>query len=135
MGLDTECDLAIEPQVPIAALHTVSALALDPRRGALWAAAASAITDLLGFALGSLLARERVARLVGRHLGPLPRLLIWGRARDVAMVRLTGVAPFPTVAIVAGASGVPPWRFLIGTMAVTVPSAAATALLAWALGG
>jgi uncharacterized membrane protein YdjX (TVP38/TMEM64 family) len=81
------------------------------------------------------LPRARAARLAGRHLSPLARLLVRGRARDVAMVRLTGLAPFPIVAAVAGASSVPLWRFLAGTLAVTIPSAGAVALLTWLLGG
>ena len=121
--------------VPIAALHTVSALALGPGRGAFCASVAALTTDLVWFAAGRFLPRPRVARLAGRHLAPVARLLLHRRARDVAMVRLTGVAPFPTVATVAGASRMPVWRFVLGTMCVTVPSAGATALLAWALGG
>lgn len=129
------CLLGSALQVPIAALHTVSALALGPHRGTLYAIAASGTVDLLGFALGSLLPQERRARVAGRYLGPLSRLLVRGRARDVALLRLSGAAPFPTVAIVAGASRVPAWRFLAGAMCVTIPSAALTAFVAWVLGG
>jgi uncharacterized membrane protein YdjX (TVP38/TMEM64 family) len=50
-------------------------------------------------------------------------------------VRLTGLAPFPTVAVVAGASSVPLWKFLAGTLAVTIPSVAAVAFITWLLGG
>jgi uncharacterized membrane protein YdjX (TVP38/TMEM64 family) len=121
--------------VPIAALHTVSALALGPPRGTLYAIAASGTVDLLGFAVGWALPRTHLARRAGRYLGPLTRILTRARVRDVAVLRMSGAAPFPTVALVAGASRVLPWRFLAGTMCVTVPSAAFIALVAWALGG
>ena len=122
-------------QVPIAALHTVTVLSLGPWRGFYDAVAASTVTDVLAFGVAWVLPRARAARLAGRHLSPLARLLVRGRARDVAMVRLTGLAPFPTVAVVAGASSVPLWKFLGGTLAVTIPSVAAVASITWLLGG
>jgi phosphatidylserine/phosphatidylglycerophosphate/cardiolipin synthase-like enzyme/uncharacterized membrane protein YdjX (TVP38/TMEM64 family) len=121
-------------QVPIAALHTVSVLALGPARGALCAIVAATIADVLMFLTGRALPRRRLARTAGRHLGPLARLLVPGRVRDVAAVRVSGAAPFPIVALVAGTAGVPLWRFLLGSVLVTVPSALAVAWVAWALG-
>jgi len=121
-------------QVPIAALHTVSVLTLGPHRGILCAAVGAGVTDLVVFALGASLPRRYLARMAGRHFAPVIRMLVPGRVRDVAVVRLSSPAPFPTVGMVAGASSVPLWRFLVGTTVVATASAAATALVAWALG-
>jgi phospholipase D1/2 len=121
--------------VPITATHTVSALALGPRRGALCAIAGAVLTDVLAFVVGKVVSRRRLARGAGRHLVPIARLLAPGRVRDVAVVRIAGTAPFPTVGLVAGTSGVPFWRYLAGTLAVLVPSAVAVVFVTWAIGG
>ena len=121
--------------VPIAALHTVSVLALGPRWGVPCAIAGATIADAIMLSLGRLVPRRRLAALAGRHLGPLARLLVPGRVRDVAAVRMAATAPFPTVGLVAGATRVPLGRFLLGTLLVTAPCAAAVGLVAWALGG
>jgi phosphatidylserine/phosphatidylglycerophosphate/cardiolipin synthase-like enzyme len=121
--------------VPIAALHTVSVLALGTRRGVLCAIAGASVADAIVFLLGRFVPRRRLARLAGRHLRPVARLLVPGRIRDVAAVRATGTAPFPVVGLVAGATGVPLGRFLVGTLLVTAPCAAAVGLVAWMLGG
>jgi uncharacterized membrane protein YdjX (TVP38/TMEM64 family) len=55
--------------------------------------------------------------------------------RDVAAVRMSASAPFPVVGLVAGATRVPLGRFLLGTLAVTAPTATAVGLVVRALGG
>jgi phospholipase D1/2 len=121
-------------QLPIAALQTVSVLALGPARGILCATAGAGVTDVVVFALGAALPRRRLARLAGRHFVPVIRMLVPGRVRDVAIVRLSSAAPFPTVGMVAGASSVPLWRFLVGTLLVAAVSASATAGVACLVG-
>ncbi len=122
-------------QMPIAALHTVSMLVLGPRRGTLCAIAGAVFTDLVIYLVGRALPRGRLARLAGRYLGPVTRVVVRRRVRDVTIVRLSGAAPFPTVAVVAGAAGVPLWRFLAGSILAEAPCTAATALLVWSVGG
>ncbi len=121
--------------VPIAALHTVSVLTLGWPRGVACAIAAATIADTVMLGLGRLVPRPWLARVAGRHLGPVARLLVPGRVRDVAAVRASASAPFPVVGLVAGATHVPLGRFLVGTLAVTAPTAMAVGLVAWALGG
>ena len=121
--------------VPIAALHTVSMLTLGWRRGLVGAIAGATIADAVLLGVGRLVPRRRLARVAGRHVGPVARLLVPGRVRDIAAVRVSAAAPFSIVAVVAGAIGVPLARFLVGTLVVTMPCAAAVALIAWALGG
>jgi hypothetical protein len=62
------------------------------------------VTDVVVFALGAALPRRRLARVAGRYFVPVVRMLVPGRVRDVAIVRLSSAAPFPTVGMVAGAS-------------------------------
>jgi phospholipase D1/2 len=121
--------------VPVAALDTVSALVLGPRLGTLCAAGAATLAAAIGYALGRLLPRRPLARATGRYLDRVSRLLVPGRVRDVAAVRIAGAVPFPIVSMVAGASRVPFVRFLLGTVLVAAPSAAVAALVAHALGG
>jgi phosphatidylserine/phosphatidylglycerophosphate/cardiolipin synthase-like enzyme/uncharacterized membrane protein YdjX (TVP38/TMEM64 family) len=121
--------------VPIAALHTVSVLTLGSRRGVLCAIVAATIADTIMLGVGRLVPRRRLARVAGRHVAPVARLLVPGRVRDVAAVRIAAAAPFSIVGLVAGATGVPLWRFLLGTVLVTAPSAAVVGFVAWALGG
>ncbi len=121
--------------VPIAALHTVSILSLGWPRGLIGAIAGATIADAILLGFGRLVPRRRLARVAGRHLGPVARLLVPGRIRDIAAVRVSATAPFPTVGLVAGAIGVPLARYLVGTLVVTMPCAAGVALVAWALGG
>ena len=101
----------------------------------LCAIAAPVFTDLVIYLIGRALPRGRLARLAGRYLGPVTRVVVRRRVRDVTIVRLSGAAPFPTVAVVAGAAGVPLWRFLAGSILAEAPCTAATALLVWSVGG
>jgi phosphatidylserine/phosphatidylglycerophosphate/cardiolipin synthase-like enzyme/uncharacterized membrane protein YdjX (TVP38/TMEM64 family) len=121
--------------VPVAALDTVSALVLGPWVGTSCAVAGAVVAAIGGHLIGRLLPRRRLARLAGRYLDRVSRLLVPGRVRDVAAVRIAGAVPFPVVALVAGASRVPFGRFVLGTLLVAAPSAAAAATIVWLLGG
>ena len=55
--------------------------------------------------------------------------------RTLTLLRLVPVAPFTVVSVVCGALGVRLDLFLLATVAGTIPSLAAGALVVWALTG
>jgi phospholipase D1/2 len=114
--------------VPVTALVAVTVLVFGPWTGLLYAAGGSLLSAATTYGLGRALGRNVMRRLAGARLNRLSRRL--GRRGLIAVVavRLVPVAPFTIVNMVAGATHIGLFDFLLGTLLGMAPGSIAIAL-------
>jgi phospholipase D1/2 len=79
------------------------------------------ISAAVTYGIGHRLDRSLVRRLAGRRLGQVSRFLYHGGTLAIAAVRLVPLAPFAVINVVAGAMGVRPVAFLVGSALGLLP--------------
>jgi uncharacterized membrane protein YdjX (TVP38/TMEM64 family) len=107
--------------VPITLLVVVTAMAFDPAPAAGYAIAGSLASAAVTFLIGAWLGRDAVRRLGGSRINRISRRFAAGGILAVAMLRLFPLAPFTVVNVVAGASHVKLFDFLVGTLLAETP--------------
>jgi phosphatidylserine/phosphatidylglycerophosphate/cardiolipin synthase-like enzyme/uncharacterized membrane protein YdjX (TVP38/TMEM64 family) len=129
--------LADQPWVPlfVLAAYTPATLFLFPRPlitlfavvafgpwlGFIYALSGILIAALLTYAMGRRLDRSVVRRIAGRRLMRLSKLMYQRGLLAMAALRLVPLAPSLAVNIVAGAIGIRPGHFLLGTALGVLP--------------
>jgi uncharacterized membrane protein YdjX (TVP38/TMEM64 family) len=122
--------------IPTSLLVLATLLLLGPWSGFHFALGGLTGAAIAGWIAGRLAWRRGLRRVAGPHVERIARRL--GPRRDipsVASVRLFPLAPFTVVSVVCGALGVRLDRFVLATLAGTLPSLVALALLVYAFGG
>lgn len=115
--------------VPVSLLMLATVVAFGPLLGAAYALAGALASAATLFAIGRLLGREPLDRLLGERARRVADRLAAHGVLAVAVLRNLPVAPYSVVNLVAGAS---PLRFLdymLGTAIGFVPGLVAIALL------
>ncbi len=106
---------------PIILLQLATFLVFGPLMGLLYSFFGTMGYALLTFLIGRMLGRETARRLAGKHINVISRRLARHGALTLFFMRLLPIAPFTVVNVVAGASRVTLYDFLMSTLAGIVP--------------
>jgi len=106
---------------PITILIIVTSLTFGPWLGFAYALAGSLISAAATFAVGAMIGRIGLRRIVGRRLNRISRALARRGVISVAIVRTVPIAPFTLINLVAGASHIRHRDFLLGTLLGMMP--------------
>ena len=106
---------------PLVVLVAVTALVFGPWLGPLYTIVGATLSAALTFAIGRRLGRETVRRLAGRRVNDLSRRLARRGLLAIVFVRMLPIAPFSIVNVVAGASHIRWFDFLLGTVVGLLP--------------
>lgn len=114
---------------PVLVLIAATAAALGPWLGFVTAMAGVLLSALILFAIGRVLGRERLQRLLGRRAARIQERVVGKGILAVVVIRMIPIAPFSVVNVVAGASTLPLRDFLVGTLLGMTPGILAMAVL------
>lgn len=114
---------------PLLLLVAATAMALGPAEGFAVAMAGAVASAAALFLTGRLAGRRLLERLAGPGLHKLSRRLADSGIVAVATIRVVPVAPFTVVNLVAGASPIRFWDYVIGTVLGLAPGTLAFSLL------
>lgn len=106
---------------PVSVLIAGTAIVFPPVSGMFHSLAGSLAASAVTYWLGAGLGRSTIRRLAGRRLNRLSRHMASLGVLAVMFVRLVPVAPFSIINLVAGASRLPFWRFMLGTFLGMAP--------------
>ena len=107
---------------PITVLLVLTAMTFEPIVAMLYAVFGTTLGAILTYGLGRWGGRRLVHRLMGHRLKALSGRV--GRQGIVAVLalRMTPIAPFTLINVLAGATHIRPWDFVIGTALGLLPS-------------
>jgi phospholipase D1/2 len=114
---------------PVLVLIAATAAALGPWLGFVSAMVGVFLSALVLFAIGRVLGRERLQRLLGRRAARIQERVVGKGILAVVVIRMIPIAPFSVVNVVAGASTLPLRDFLVGTLLGMTPGILAMAVL------
>jgi phospholipase D1/2 len=106
---------------PLVVLVAVTALVFGPWLGPLYTVAGATMSAALTFAIGRHLGRETIRKLAGPRVNALSRRLARRGLLAIVFVRMLPIAPFSIVNVVAGASHIRWFDFLLGTVVGLLP--------------
>ena len=112
---------------PITVLIAATAAAFGPLLGFAYAVAGSLTSALITFGIGALVGREALNNVLGPRLNRIRDKIRRRGLIAVALVRLVPVAPFGVINLVAGASQIRFFDYLIGTALGMLPGIIAMA--------
>lgn len=101
--------------MPVTLLIGATGFVFPPLQAALYAITGSLASALVTYLLGRWLGRDLVRRIAGRRINQLSRRIARRGVLAVTVLRLMPVAPFTLVNLVAGASHIGLWAFLVGS--------------------
>ncbi|MFB6460335.1 VTT domain-containing protein [Bradyrhizobium tunisiense] len=114
---------------PVLVLIAATAAALGPWLGFVSAMVGVFLSALVLFAIGRVLGRERLQRLLGRRAARIQERVVGKGILAVVVIRMIPIAPFSVVNVVAGASTLPLRDFMVGTLLGMTPGILAMAVL------
>jgi uncharacterized membrane protein YdjX (TVP38/TMEM64 family) len=106
---------------PLLVLVAGTAIVFGPWLGPLYTIVGAMLSAALTFAIGRHLGRETIRRLAGRRVNDLSRRLARRGLLAIVFVRMLPIAPFSIVNVVAGASHIRWFDFLLGTLVGLLP--------------
>ena len=92
-----------------------------PWLGPVYTVAGATLSAALTFAIGRHLGRETIRRIAGHRVNELSRRLARRGLLAIVFVRMLPIAPFSIVNVVAGASHIRWFDFLLGTLVGLLP--------------
>lgn len=107
--------------LPLVLLTAITTLIYAPAPCFLYIAIGTLLGASLGYITGHFLGKKTIRRIVGSGLNNLSRHLARGGFIPVLLSRLVPLMPFNMVNLVAGASRVHYWQFILGTAAGLAP--------------
>lgn len=117
---------------PVLAMIALTAVAFEPGRAFAYAMLGCMAAAAAGYGTGYLLGRRLVARLAGRRINRVGRLIRRHGAMTVFLLRIAPVAPFGVINFASGAAHVRFRDYAIGTLLGMTPGIGAmTVLAAW----
>ncbi len=119
--------LASLAMVPLTLLAVVAGIVFEGWEAFCYVLTGAVSSSALGFLGGKLLSRGAIERLAGSRLGRLSERLASRGIMAVAVLRLVPIAPFGVFNLVAGASHLSLWHFLLGTLLGLAPGIGAIA--------
>lgn len=106
---------------PVTVLIGATAAVFGPWLGFAYAAAGALGSALATYLVGAAVGKKTLRNLLGPRLNRLRQRVARRGIITVAAVRLMPIAPFTVVNLVAGASGIPLFDYLVGTMLGMLP--------------
>jgi phospholipase D1/2 len=101
---------------PVTALIVAVAYAFNSWLAIIYSLLGSILSAIFLYAIGRQLGRKNVARLAGKRLNRMNRLISKHGVLAMAAVRMIPVAPYSVVNLAAGAVHVPVRHFVVGTL-------------------
>ncbi len=117
--------LASLAMVPLTLLAVVGGIVFSGWEAFGYVLAGAVLSAAIGFLGGRFLSRGAVEHLAGSRLGKLSQRLARRGVLAVAVLRLVPVAPFAVLNLVAGASHLGFWQFVVGSLLGLAPGLAA----------
>jgi phospholipase D1/2 len=114
---------------PVVVLIAATAAALGPWTGFVTAAVGVLSSASLCFFIGRVLGHKRLESLLGERALHLEKRIVGKGVLAVAMIRMVPVAPFSVINVLAGASRLSFFDFLLGTALGMAPGLVAMAVL------
>jgi phosphatidylserine/phosphatidylglycerophosphate/cardiolipin synthase-like enzyme/uncharacterized membrane protein YdjX (TVP38/TMEM64 family) len=114
---------------PLTLLVLDAVVVFGPVAGPAYGLVGALLSAWLSFWLGRRLGRRTVRRMAGSRVNRISRGLARGGVLGVVAVRLLPVAPFTVVNLVAGASHLRAWEFVVGTAIGLLPGLLALTVL------
>lgn len=114
---------------PVTVLIAATAIALGPVGGFGWAFVGSLLAAAVTYACGRLISPRRLERWIGTWITRVSERLRRGGVVSIMILRNVPVAPFTVVNVIAGATTIPFWDYLIGTALGMGPGIAALTIL------
>ncbi|MBB2484497.1 VTT domain-containing protein [Mitsuaria sp. WAJ17] len=115
--------------LPLVLLSMLVIAAFGPTWGMALCFAGAGLAALVSHRIGHLLGHELLLRLAGPRVRLLSETLGRRGLLAVVLMRLTPIAPFAVVNMVAGATHIRPWQMLLGTWIGMAPSTVVMGLL------
>jgi uncharacterized membrane protein YdjX (TVP38/TMEM64 family) len=106
---------------PVLILIGATAAAFGPVVGLAYAAVGSLSSAVVTYAVGLMLGRETLRKVMGPRARRLQQRIVKGGVLAVAAIRLVPIAPFSIVNLVAGASEIKLGAFMAGTILGMAP--------------
>ena len=114
---------------PLTLLVLDAVVVFGPVSGPMYGLVGALLSAWLSFWLGRRLGRRTVRRMAGSRVNRISRGLARGGVLGVVAVRLLPVAPYTVVNLVAGASHLRAWEFIVGTGVGLLPGLLALTVL------
>jgi uncharacterized membrane protein YdjX (TVP38/TMEM64 family) len=106
---------------PVLMLIAASAAAFGPWFGFAYAALGALASALVGYSIGAVVGKKPLRNILGPRLNRVRQRIARRGVITVATIRLVPIAPFTVVNLVAGASGIPVFDFIAGTLLGLLP--------------
>jgi uncharacterized membrane protein YdjX (TVP38/TMEM64 family) len=106
---------------PVTVLIAATAAAFGPWLGFAYAGLGALGSALAGYAVGAMIGKKTLRDLLGPRLNRVRQRVAKRGVIAVAAVRMVPVAPFTVVNMVAGASSIPVFDYLAGTLLGMLP--------------
>lgn len=119
---------------PVTVLIVVVGMLFDPLAAFIYALGSALLSALATFFIGQALGRSTLRDLMGKRVNRLSREMAKRGVLSVAAVRMLPIAPFTVINLVAGASHVRVWDYLLGTIAGMAPGILVISLLGYQIG-
>jgi len=114
---------------PVTILIAATAASFGPWLGFTYAAIGALASALLTYAIGALVGRDALQSVLGDRLTAIRNKIARQGIVAVAAIRLVPVAPFTLVNLVAGASGIGLFHYMVGTLFGLLPGLVLLSLL------
>ncbi len=109
---------------PVTVLIALTAMALGPLTGFLYAAIGSVVSAAVAYQIGAIAGRRGLRRLVGRRLNKVSRAMGKRGIFSIVALRLVPMAPFTVVNLISGASHIRFGDYMLGTLIGMAPGIA-----------
>jgi phospholipase D1/2 len=106
---------------PVLILIAATAAAFGPWPGLAYATAGALVSAFVTFAIGATLGKDVLRDILGPRLNRIREKIAQEGVISVALVRMVPLAPFTVVNLVAGASDIKLWHFMLGTLLGMAP--------------
>jgi phospholipase D1/2 len=106
---------------PVLMLIAASAAAFGPWFGFTYAALGALASAVVGYSIGAAVGKRPLRNILGPRLNKVRQRIAKRGVIAVAAIRLVPIAPFTVVNLVAGASGIPVFDFIAGTLLGLLP--------------
>ncbi|MGE3987337.1 VTT domain-containing protein [Pseudorhodoplanes sp.] len=114
---------------PVTILIAATAASFGPWLGFCYAFVGALASALVTYGIGAVVGREGLSQILGTRLNAIRNKIARQGLIAVVAIRLVPVAPFTLVNLVAGASGIRLWHYLVGTVLGLLPGLVVMSLL------
>ncbi len=114
---------------PVTILIAATAASFGPWTGFGYALAGALASAILTYGIGAAVGRDALKSVLGKRLNEIRNKIARQGLIAVVAIRLVPIAPFTLVNLVAGASGIRLWHYIVGTALGLLPGLVVMSLL------